>query len=502
LLNEGLSVVIANGTFEKIRLKWFGPVEGEFVSREKYIRRTLFILIPFLVLGIVLWVVFLRTEVKRRTKTLNNEINQHKKTLHELEIQQQLYKESEAQIRLLLDSTAEGIYAIDIEGNCILINRVALKTLGYSDQNQVLGKNMHGLIHHTKPDGTKCSLEECQIYKAFKEETGTNSSDEIFWRFDGTSFQTEYFSHPFRKNGKVTGSVVTFWDITERKKAENELIRLKNHLEKEVDQRTTELADKVHKLDKSQRAMLYMVEDLNQITQTLKQERAKLEAANTELEAFTYSVSHDLRAPLRAINGYSNFLLEDYADKLGDEGKQFLRTISENATKMDRLIIDLLNLSRVSRSSLKITKTDMKQLALAILHETATEEDKKTFQITVGDLPAANCDASLTKQVWSNLIGNALKYSSKSDTKQIEIGAIESKEKITYYVKDSGIGFDDKFREKIFGVFQRLHRDDEFEGSGVGLAIVQRIVQRQGGKIWAEGIPGKGATFFFSFPIV
>jgi len=502
LLNEGLSVTIANGTFEQIRLKWFGPVDEEFVSREKIIRRTLFILIPFLVLGIVLWIVFLRTEVKRRTKTLNNEINQHKKTLHELEIQQQLYKESEAQIRLLLDSTAEGIYAIDIEGNCILINREALKTLGYSDQNQVLGKNMHCLIHHTKPDGTKCSLEECQIYKAFKEETGTNSSDEIFWRFDGTSFQTEYFSHPFRKNGKVTGSVVTFWDITERKKAENELIRLKNHLEKEVDQRTTELADKVHKLDKSQRAMLYMVEDLNQITQTLKQERAKLEAANTELEAFTYSVSHDLRAPLRAIKGFSGFLLEDYKEKLDDDGRQYIHIISENASKMDRLITDLLNLSRVSRSSLKITRTDMKQLALAILHETASGEEKKDFDISVGDLPPANCDASLTKQVWSNLIGNALKYSSKSDTKQIEIGALDGKEEVTYYVKDSGIGFDDKFREKIFGVFQRLHRDDEFEGSGVGLAIVQRIVQRQGGKIWAEGIPGKGATFFFSFPEV
>lgn len=500
LLNEGLSVIIANGTFEQIRLKWLGPVDREFVSREKMIRRTLFILVPVLILGIVLWIVFLRKEVKRRTQKLNNEVSQHKKTLQSLEIQQQLYKESEAQIRLLLDSTAEGIYGIDTVGNCTLINKSALRILGFSSQQEVLGKNMHRLIHHTRADGSVCEPENCAIFKSFRNKTGIHRDDEVFWKTDGTSFPVEYFSHPFHKNGKVTGAVVTFMDITERKKSENELILLKQQLEKEVAQRTAELADKVQKLDRSQRAMLYMVEDLNQITHELKQERTKLEAANTELEAFTYSVSHDLRAPLRAINGYSGFLLEDYAEILDDTGKQFIQTIRDNATKMDKLITDLLNLSRVSRSSLNISKTDMKQLALAILHETGTDREKNSFEITVGDLPAAYCDAGLTKQVWQNLIGNALKYSSKSVTKQIEIGATENNEVVTYFVKDSGIGFDEKFSDKIFGVFQRLHRDSEFEGTGVGLAIVQRIVQRQGGKVWASGIPGKGATFFFSLP--
>lgn len=499
-LNEGLSIVIASNAYRDIHSTYFGP-EDTFTKDIQNIAKTVvFVLIPIIFVFVLLWIYFLRKQVNKRTLRLNTEIEEHKTTLNSLKEQQKKLKESEEQIRLLLNSTAEGIYAIDTAGNCILINKAALLTLGYSSRIEVLGKNMHHIIHHTRADGSECKTEDCEIYKAFRKGTGTHRDDEIFWKADGTSFPVEFFSYPIRKNGIVTGSVVTFRDITERKEAENELIRLKKHLEEEVNQRTAELADKVQKLDRSQRAMLYMVEDLNHITSELKQERAKLEAANTELEAFTYSVSHDLRAPLRAINGYSGFLLEDYAEQLDDEGKRFIHTIAENASKMDRLITDLLNLSRVSRSSLNITKTNMKQLALAILHETASEEEKKSFEIHVGNLPPAFCDASLTKQVWHNLIGNALKYSAKSNTKQIEIGASENSAEVIYYVKDAGIGFDEKFKEKIFGVFQRLHRDNEFEGSGVGLAIVQRIVQRQGGKVWATGNPGKGATFYFSFP--
>jgi PAS domain S-box-containing protein len=499
-LNEGLSIVIAGNAYRDIHYTYFGP-EDTFTKDIQNIAKTVvFVLIPIIFVFVLLWIYFLRKQVNKRTLRLNTEIEEHKTTLNSLKEQQKKLKESEEQIRLLLNSTAEGIYAIDTAGNCTLINKAALLTLGYSTRIEVLGKNMHQLIHHTRTDGSECKVEACEIYKAFRKGTGTHRDDEIFWKADGTSFPVEFFSYPIRKNGIVTGSVITFRDITERKEAENELIRLKKNLEKEVNQRTAELADKVQKLDRSQRAMLYMVEDLNHITSELKQERTKLEAANTELEAFTYSVSHDLRAPLRAINGYSGFLLEDYAEQLDDEGKRFIHTIAENASKMDRLITDLLNLSRVSRSSLNITKTNMKQLALAILHETASEEEKKSFEITVGNLPPAFCDASLTKQVWHNLIGNALKYSAKSNTKQIEIGASENSAEVIYYVKDAGIGFDEKFKEKIFGVFQRLHRDNEFEGSGVGLAIAQRIVQRQGGKVWATGNPGKGATFYFSFP--
>lgn len=499
-LNEGLSVVIANNTFENLRFKWFGPEEEVLFSREKIIRTTLLILIPVIVLGIVLWIVFLRKIVKSRTRNLNAEITEHKKTLQALENQQELHKKSEAQIRLLLDSTAEGIYGIDTNGNCTLINQSALNTLGYAEQKQVLGKNMHELIHHTKPNGTKCNQQECQIYKAFKEGTGTHSTDEIFWRSDGTNFSAEFFSYPIRQKGIITGSVVTFWDITERKKAENELIQLKNSLEEQVVQRTAELEEKVQKLDKSQKAMLYMVEDLNTITSELKNERRKLEAANKEMEAFSYSVSHDLRAPLRAINGFSKFLMEDYAEKLDEEGKRFISTIIENASKMDRLITDLLNLSRVSRASLNISGVDMKILALAVFKDISDKEEQNTFEFLVSDMPMVNCDSNLMKQVWQNLIGNALKYSSKSKTKKIEIGANANHTEISFYIKDEGAGFNSDYKHKLFSVFQRLHHEQEFEGTGVGLAIVQRIIHRHGGKVWAESEIDKGATFHFSLP--
>jgi PAS domain S-box-containing protein len=501
-LNEGLSIVIANNTFEKLRFKWLGPVQGDMISREAMIRRILIFLIPTVVLGIILWIVFLRKEVRKRTAKLNDEIAHHKKTLEALKKQQNLLKESEAQIRLLLDSTAEGIYGIDINGNCTLINQAALVALGYTAQKQVMGKNMHKLIHHTKPDGTRCRLEECRIYKAFREGIGIHSADEIFWRSDDTGFPAEYFSFPIRQKGIITGSVVTFWDITERKKAEKELIQFKNELEEKVILRTAELDEKVKKLDRNQKAMLYMVEDLNSITSELKNERRKLEAANKELEAFTYSVSHDLRAPLRAINGFSKFLEEDYAGKLDEEGKRFLGTIRENAAKMDQLISDLLNLSRVSRASINLSEIDMEKLVRAVYNDTASMEEHNTFQFIVRTMPMVNCDSNLMKQVWQNLIGNALKYSSKSKTKKIEIGAAKNNNEITYFIKDQGTGFNNNYRHKLFGVFQRLHHDHEFEGTGVGLAIVQRIVQLHGGQVWAEGEENKGAAFYFSLPVI
>lgn len=500
LLNEGLSVVIANNTFEELQLKWFGPQNNEMISRELVLRRTLSILLPALVLGIILWILFLRKEVAKRTRKLNDEITQHKETLTALEEQKNLLRESEEQIRLLLDSTAEGIYGIDVNGNCTLVNQSALKILGFSDRKEVLGKNMHELIHHTKKDGSACPFDECKIFKAFKENAGTHSADDILWRADGTSFAAEYFSFPIRKNGKITGSVVTFWNITERKKAENELIHLKNELEEKITLRTAELEEKLKKLDRSQKAMLYMVEDLNSITSELKEERQKLEVANQELEAFTYSVSHDLRAPLRAISGFSSFLEEDYAEKLDDEGKRFIQTIRENATKMDRLISDLLNLSRVSRASIKMSDVDMEKLAIAVYKELATPDEQNNFELAVRPVPPVVCDSNLMKQVWQNLIGNALKYSAKSEIKKIEIGAKQNHNEITFFIKDNGAGFNSNYKHKLFGVFQRLHHENEFEGTGVGLAIVKRIVARHGGKVWAEGEENKGAAFYFTLP--
>ncbi|MGM0620619.1 MAG: transporter substrate-binding domain-containing protein, partial [Bacteroidota bacterium] len=496
-LNEGLSIVIANGTYDDIKTKWLGPDDEWIVAPYNLARILLFIFIPLVAVFVASWIIFLRKEVKKRTRVLKEEISKHKATMQELRHQQFVAKSNETQIRLLLNSTAEGLYAIDTNGHCTLINQSALEMLGFSTKNEVLGENMHDLIHHTKPDGTKYPKNDCLILRAFQAGTGTHSDMDMLWRKDGTGFPAEYFSYPIRQNDAVTGLVVTFWDITERKKAESELLQLKNDLEIKVAERTAELEDKVQKLHKSQKAMLYMVEDLNNITTELKEQRRLLEYSNNELEAFTYSVSHDLRAPLRAINGFASFLAEDYADKLDDEGKRFLETIRANADKMDLLIFDLLNLSRVSRADLKHSDVDMMATAKKVFEETATEDEKSSFELTIHPMPEVKCDQRLIWQVWQNLIGNALKYSSKSDIKKVEIGTIESENdnEIVFYVKDYGAGFDPKYKDKLFGVFQRLHKEDEFEGTGVGLAISKRIIFRHGGRIWAEGEVGKGAVF-------
>ncbi len=243
-----------------------------------------------------------------------------------------------------------------------------------------------------------------------------------------------------------------------------------------------------------------MVEDLNEITDELKAERKKLEEVNQELEAFTYSVSHDLRAPLRAINGFSKFLLEDYSTRLDDEGRRYLDTIRDNAAKMDQLITDLLNLSRISRTEVKLEEIEMGELAKSIYHEVATAGEKDEFDVVIKDMPMVKCDTNLMKHVWQNLIGNALKYSSRVQTKKIEIGFQRKNNEIIFFIRDFGVGFNQKYIEKAFQVFQRLHREEEFEGTGVGLAIVKRIISRHGGRVWAEGEENKGATFYFSLP--
>jgi signal transduction histidine kinase len=224
---------------------------------------------------------------------------------------------------------------------------------------------------------------------------------------------------------------------------------------------------------------------------------AELEAANKELESFSYSVSHDLRAPLRAVDGYARMLEEDYGAQLDDEGRRLLGTVRGNSARMGQLIDDLLAFSRLGRQAPAKHAVDMTALAREVVDELRADSPAA---VALQQLPAAYADRTLIRQVWTNLVGNAFKYSAKRTEARIEIGGRAEQAENTYWVRDNGAGFDMRYVAKLFGVFQRLHRDDEFPGTGVGLAIVQRVVTRHGGRAWAEGRPGEGACFYFSLP--
>jgi len=236
-------------------------------------------------------------------------------------------------------------------------------------------------------------------------------------------------------------------------------------------------------------------------------ERALFEVnqANKELESFSYSVSHDLRAPLRALNGYSQMLEEEFQQILDDEGRRLLGNIRYNAKRMGMLIDDLLAFSRMGRKELQRSLVNMQEMIPEVLHELENPSTQRAA-IHVEDLPPALGDRALLRQVWTNLISNALKYSSKAASPRVTIGCLKdatnlkSANEYVYFVRDNGVGFNMEYAGKLFGVFQRLHSDEEFEGTGVGLAIVQRVVSRHGGRVWAEATPGKGATFYFTLP--
>ncbi|HVK96389.1 MAG TPA: PAS domain S-box protein [Flavisolibacter sp.] len=226
----------------------------------------------------------------------------------------------------------------------------------------------------------------------------------------------------------------------------------------------------------------------------------ELQIVVKELESFTYSVSHDLRAPLRIINGYADIITNEYGEGLDEDVKKMLTTIASNVKRMGRLIDDLLEFSRLGRKEPTVHETDMNAIVQNVLNEQLKIFGSKTYKVTSGNLERCFCDSSLIKNVWQNLISNALKYSSKVEDPKIEIGCHKRKTETVYYIKDNGAGFNMEYYNKLFGVFQRLHKVSEYEGTGVGLALSQRIVLKHGGRIWAESEEGKGSTFYFSIP--
>jgi len=238
--------------------------------------------------------------------------------------------------------------------------------------------------------------------------------------------------------------------------------------------------------------------EIGKLNKELTQSSLELQAANKELEAFSYSVSHDLRAPLRAVDGFSRILVEEHTPHLSESGQRYLRLVQENAVTMGQLIDDLLSFSRLSRQPLKKQTVATADLARQVLEELKPEQNGRRLQVSIVDLPQCRADPALLKQVFVNLLSNALKYTRKREVAQIEVACEKRNGETIYFVKDNGAGFDMRYVDKLFGVFQRLHRAEEYEGTGVGLAIVQRIIHRHGGRVWAEAELNKGAAFYFT----
>ena len=281
---------------------------------------------------------------------------------------------------------------------------------------------------------------------------------------------------------------------TRQLSASNEMLRLaREGLEEKVEQRTIELAQ-------ANMALQTDITERKRAEEALRERTSELEFANRELESFSYSVSHDLKAPLRAIQGFSQMLIGGHAAQLDAEGLRLLNVITSNTKLMAALIDDLLALSRVGRHEIRKASVNLTAMVNRVFEQLKSQNPERDVQYIIKDLPPAHGDASLINQVMVNLLTNAVKYTKRRKTAVIEVGGRCEENETIYYVKDNGIGFDERYADKLFGVFQRLQSGDEYEGTGVGLAIVKRIIQRHGGRVWAEGKVDGGATFFFALP--
>ncbi|MFT3891074.1 MAG: PAS domain S-box protein [Anaerolineales bacterium] len=343
------------------------------------------------------------------------------------------------------------------DGKFLIVNESYTDVMGYLPE-EILGHSVAELNIYVNPE------ERNQLISQLREH-GRVRNHELLVHSKSGEYKSLMVSMEPILYDKEESILSTFIDITEKKQVEEQIRQLNEDLEARVIERTSQLA-----------------------------------AANKELESFSYSVSHDLRAPLRAIDGYTNILLEDYETILDEEGKRICGIISRETKRMGRLIDDLLSFSRMGRREIYFQRIDMKAMVDSVLDELLRGVDRSRFDIHVGDLQAVTGDSALLRQVWVNLLSNAIKFTSKKTRALIQVDSVESEEGVLYSVRDNGAGFEMEYANKLFGVFQRLHGESEFEGTGVGLAIVQRVIHRHDGRIWAESKVNEGTTFHFVLP--
>ncbi len=379
---------------------------------------------------------------------LTQEIRLRKRT-------EEALRESEERLLLVIEGVkGYAIFMLDPEGNVLTWNAGAERLKGYR-ADEIIGK--HFSIFYTPEDAAAGK----PAHELAAAEAESRTADEG-WRVrkDGSRFWASVTITALRDDaGKLRGFSKITRDDTVRHGAE---------------------------------------EAAKQASAALARRTAELEAANKELEAFTYSVSHDLRAPLRHVDGFSKLLLEENAASLSDEAKRYLGFVREGVIQMGRLVDDLLNLARVGRKELSVQVAGLNSLADEVMAELKHDCAARSIEWKVQPLPFVECDPALMKQVFANLLSNAVKYTRPRERAVIEVGTAQENGQAVVYVRDNGVGFNMKYADKLFGVFQRLHRSEDFEGTGVGLATVQRIIHKHGGRIWAKAALDQGATFYFT----
>ena len=396
-----------------------------------------------------------RRKTEEKLRLLNNELDQRVK------VRTEIIEKNENLFRALVENNFGMISLIDEKYNVIYRSHNNQVLTGWTDKERSeLG--IYNLIH---PD-------YIEKHKEIMKELFANPEKRIHYSFpfkhkNGKNIWLEGISVNKLDDPNVKGIITNLHDVTERKEAEEKVSKLNEELEEKVAERTAELV-----------------------------------AINKELESFTYSVSHDLRTPLRSIDGFTRTLHEKYYTSLNDEAKRYLNIVENNAKRMTRLIEDLLLFSRMGKQNVQQIEINMNELVNEVWQEfEKNRETKMNILFTKQTLTIAYGDAHMIKQVLVNLFSNAIKYSGNKEKPEIEIGSEVKDNKTIYYIKDNGVGFDMAYYDKLFGVFQRLHNQSKFEGTGVGLSIVKRIINKHKGEVWAEGKENEGATFYFSLPI-
>ncbi|MFB3917107.1 MAG: PAS domain S-box protein [Terriglobales bacterium] len=393
-------------------------------------------------------------------------------------------KQAEDAVRRLaavVESSHDAIIGKDLQGRIVSWNHGAEKIYGYTAA-EVLGKPVTILC----PSGTENDEDELLTYIHAGQRI--ESLERLRVRRDGVRIYISATISPILgPDGKIVGVSTIDRDISDRKRAEQErsgLLRREQQVRRELEAKTREI-EKLN-ADLERRVRLRTIE---------------LEVANKELEAFSYSVSHDLRAPLRSIDGFSQILLDEYGDKFADEGRDFLRRVRAASQHMGQLIDSLLQLSRMSRFEMRCGLVNISAMAREVATELQNTNADRQVEWVITDALLAQADPKLLHIAMQNLLSNAWKFTSKMAAAKIEVGKVEQDGDVVYFVRDNGAGFDMAYANKLFGAFQRLHSTSEFEGSGIGLATVQRIIHRHGGRVWADSAPGRGATFYFTLTV-